>query len=98
MIALNTDEDMLILKNSFRLNFPALMATIVKILLYREEEKLACLLTAYYEIELRTDMIEKAIERNNIQWLMYVWAFGKNYRGIRRSKEKKFVSYEMLFR
>ena len=53
LLHLNDDEDMEILKNSFRLNFPVLMATIVKILLYRKEEKLACLLTAYYEIELR---------------------------------------------
>ena len=43
-------------------------------------------------------MIEKAIERKNLDWLMYVWAFGKNYLGIRRSNRKKFVSYEMLFR
>ena len=55
------ENDMLIIKNSFRLNFPVLMATIIRILLHRDEEKLACLLTAYYEIELRQDMIEKAI-------------------------------------
>ena len=35
-----------------RLYYPKLMATIVKVLLYKKEENLACLLTAYYELAL----------------------------------------------
>ena len=60
-----TDENMVTLKQIFRLNFPSLMSTIVRILLYRNEEKLACLLTAYYEIELESNMIDKAVEMNH---------------------------------
>jgi len=34
------------------LRFPVLCSNIVKILLFRDEEKLACYLTAYYEIRI----------------------------------------------
>ena len=51
LMELKSEEDMRELKKSFRINFPCLMATIVKVLLFKGEEKLACLLTAYYEIE-----------------------------------------------
>jgi hypothetical protein len=45
------------------------MANIVKILLYRGEEKLACLLTAYYEIALDREMIRAALNSKNYEWL-----------------------------
>jgi hypothetical protein len=57
------------------------MANIVKILLYRGEEKLACLLTAYYEIALDREMIRAALNSKNYEWLQYVYAFGKNFVG-----------------
>ena len=50
------------LKSSMRLRFPMFMADIVKILLYRDEIKLACFLTSYYELSLDEDLIFLAIE------------------------------------
>jgi hypothetical protein len=60
------------------------MASIVKILLFRGEQKLACLLTSMYEISLDYPMLEAAIDHKQYEWLKYVWAFGKNYIGPRR--------------
>lgn len=51
------------------------MTNILKIALQKEEEKIACVITAYYEIDLQEEMIIRAITNNNYQWLMYVWAF-----------------------
>jgi hypothetical protein len=84
MVSLETEEDMRILKNAFRLRFPCFMANVVKILLYRGEEKLACLLTAYYEISIDEEMIISAIDHGHFDWLNFVFAFGKNYTGVRR--------------
>lgn len=60
------------------------MASIVKILLYKKEQKLACFLTAYYELSLEEDSYYLAVDQKYFQWLEYVWAFGKNYVGSRR--------------
>ena len=84
MISLETDQELEDLKNALRLWFPIFCSNIVKILLFRDEEKLACLLTAYYELHVSKEMILCAIDNNNFQWLNYLWAFGKNYLGPRR--------------
>jgi hypothetical protein len=85
---------MMILKNSLRLRFPVLMSSIIKILLFRKELKLACLLTSMYEIAIDEEMLAAAIDHGQFQWLDYVWAFGKNYIGPRRLQQSStFVSY-----
>jgi hypothetical protein len=61
------------------------MQNILKIILFKGEERLACILTATYEISLEEEMIFKAIEYRHIHWLMYVWAFQKNYIGLRNT-------------
>jgi hypothetical protein len=78
---------MLKLKNGLRLMFPKFCSNILKILLFREEEKLACFLTAYYEIHLFEEMILCAIDKGHYLWLHYLWAFGKNIIGVRRYNE-----------
>ena len=42
-------------------------------------------------------MIETAIEKDNLEWLMYVWAFGKNYKGIRRTPKAEKINFSMFF-
>lgn len=81
---LETDEDYETLKQALRLRFPVFCSNIVKILLFREEEKLACFLTAYYEVHIFQEMIACAIDKGHLQWLNYLWAFGKNFWGTRR--------------
>ena len=90
-VAIETEDDIKELKNSMRLRFPVLMATIIKILLFRKEVGLACTLTAYYEISLDEDLIFSAIDNKQFEWLSYVWAFGKNYIGARCNRGKKLV-------
>lgn len=63
------------------------MATILKILLYKGELRLACLLTSMYEISIDSQMIENAIEYQQFEWLSHVWAFGKNWIGPRRFQQ-----------
>jgi hypothetical protein len=41
------------------------MTNILKIALQKDEEKLACIITAYYEINLEEEMIVRAITSNN---------------------------------
>jgi len=38
-------------------------------LLFRNEEKVACILTAYYEIIIDDDMIFRAVENMHFYWL-----------------------------
>ena len=73
------------------------MANIVKILLYRDETKLACFLTAYYELAVDEEMIIYAIEQKEFEWLSYVWAFGKNYIGPRQNVKASRVDLVNLF-
>ena len=84
VMVLETDEQAQKLKNAFRLFFPCLMANIIKVLLCKNEEKLACLLTSYYELSLDEESYYQAVEGKKFGWLKFVWAFGKNYIGSRR--------------
>lgn len=52
-------------KNSFRTKFQSLMTNIIKIALQKGEEKLACVMVAYYEISLEETMIIRALANNN---------------------------------
>ena len=72
------------------------MATIVKVMLYRKEESLACLLTAYYELALDKESYYYAIDNENFKWLSFVWAFGKNYLLSRNSESAKTVNVKEL--
>ena len=98
LVEIKTPEDMVTLKNSMRLRFPVLMATIIKILLYRKENKLACLLTSMYEISIDSEMFAAAIKYGKWEWLEYVWAFGKNWLGARRNAQNDHkILYDHLF-
>ena len=66
------------LKTGFQLRFPLLMGNLIKILLYKNEEVLACYLTAFYEIYIDKTMLEKAIIYDHYVWLNYLWVFKKN--------------------
>jgi len=72
------------------------MANIIRILLYRKEEDLACYLTAFYNIHLDQKLIKQAVHGKFYKWLKFVWAFDKNmvesYGG-----EQKRVEYVTLF-
>ena len=93
---LETEEDVGRLCSAFRLHFPSFMANIAKILLYKGEEKLACLLTAYYELSLDEDSYYVAVGSKNFQWLEFLWAFGKNYIGSRRLQSSQTVNIKQL--
>ena len=95
-MSLDSDEDLLELKNKIRLYFPSLMSDIIKIMLFKKEEKLACLLTAYYELSLDEESFYQAVDNQNFMWLSYVWAFGKNYVGSRRQATSRKVIIKAL--
>jgi len=58
-----TDKETVIkLKTSLRVRFPMLVTNILKILLHKEEEKLGCLLTGYYELAVDEEMVIRAVE------------------------------------
>jgi hypothetical protein len=78
MCFIRTKWQMWRLKTGFQLRFPYLMGNIIKILLYKNEEALACYLTAFYEIYIDKTMLEKAIMNDHYVWLNYLWVFKKN--------------------
>lgn len=89
------DIDKLIqIKNAFRTRFQNLMTNILKIALSKNEEKIACIISAYYEIALEEEMIVRAISKDNYQWLLFTWAFDKNYIGARNKEGALFISFE----
>jgi hypothetical protein len=55
-----------------------MMTNILKIALQKGEERLACIITAYYNISVKEDMIGRALINGNFDWLMFLFAFGKN--------------------
>lgn len=73
------------------------MTNVLKMAIEKDEEKLACIITAYYEVELNEDMIIKALTSENFEWLFFVWAFDKNYIGLRHKAESLFITFEQLF-
>ena len=50
---------------SFRFKFQNLMTNVLKIALQLEEEMLACVITAFYEVNVEQEMIIKALSMNN---------------------------------
>jgi hypothetical protein len=42
-------------------------------------------------------MIVRAITNNTYNWLLFVWAFDKNYIGTRNKDGALFLTYEQLF-
>ena len=93
---IETDEQMVVLKTQLRLQFPLLMANIVKVMLFKEEEKLACLLTSYYEMSLDEDSFYQAVDNKSFTWLSFVWAFGKNYIGSRLIADSTKLNIKQL--
>jgi len=59
------------------------MTNVLKIALQKEEEKLACIIIAYYEVTIEQEIIIKALSMDNYMMLKYLWAFEKNYVGYR---------------
>jgi hypothetical protein len=70
------------------------MTNILKLALYNDEEKLSCIIVAYYEIELIEEMVVRALANDNFRFLMFVWAFDKNYIKEREKKKKNFITFE----
>jgi hypothetical protein len=81
-------------KNAFRLKFQNLMSNVLKIALQKDEEKLACIIVSYYEVALEEEMVVRALANENYQFLLFVWAFDKNYIGPRNKEDSHFITFE----
>lgn len=73
------------------------MTNVLKISLQGGEERISCIITAYYEVALEEEMIVRALANQNYHWLMFVWAFDKNYVGPRNRDDSHFINFEELF-
>lgn len=77
------------------------MSDIIKILFFKEEEDLACYLTAFYNVHVDEQLIEHAIVQNQYKWLNFVWVFKKNKLAVKdkdsKGDEFEFISFEKLF-
>ena len=85
------------IKVGFQLRFPHFMADIIRLLLYREEEDLACYLTAFYEIMLQEDIIDRAVKTSKFNWLKYLWAFNQNIFQFNESRMNKNDQEDVKF-
>ena len=93
-----TDMDQLILvKQGFRIKFQNLMTNVLKICLKKEEEMLACVITAYYEVIVELEMVIRALSEDNYKWLQFLWAFDKNFIGPRAKEDSVLFTYDKLF-
>ena len=80
----------------FRTTAPESMKNVLKTALHYGESKIACIIVAYYELNLDQATLEKAIRSAQLEVLKYLWGFGKNF--FQRGAEKPvFVSFKMLF-
>jgi hypothetical protein len=78
------DRDMLMrVKYSFRTKFENVLTNILKIALSKDEERVACMITAYYEINLDEEMLITALATEQYEWLKFVFGFQKNFLGSR---------------
>jgi hypothetical protein len=59
------------------------MSKILRIIMNWQEEKLACIITIEYEIILDEEMLFNAVEKEQFNWLFYLWASRKNQLGNR---------------
>ncbi|TNV74595.1 hypothetical protein FGO68_gene15838 [Halteria grandinella] len=71
------------LKRAFRSRYPHLMTSVLKILLDKGEEALACQMVAYYELSLDDEFIILTLSRLQLEVLQYVWVFKRNFMGQR---------------
>ena len=69
------------------------MTNVLKIALQKDEEKLSCIITAYYEVIIEQDMIIKALSIDNYQWLQFLYAFDKNYLGQRGHDDSIHIGF-----
>ena len=70
------------------------MTNVLKIALQREEEALACVITGFYEVVIEQEMVIKALSMDNYRWLLFLWAFEKNFLGPRHKPDAHFITYE----
>jgi len=82
-VEIETKEELMIIKYAWRSRFESFITAILKVALQRNEESLACIITAYYELNVTRELIFKAITNDHFQWLKYLWAFTKNVIGSR---------------
>ena len=59
------------------------MTNITRLLLEMDEEAIACQTVAYYELALDDDLLLYVLERKQLNFLKFIWAFGKNCFGQR---------------
>lgn len=84
------------IKYSFRMRFERFMTNVLKIAMRKNEEKITCLITAYYEFQLDNFMLIEALANDKYYWLMFVWAFEKNFLGQKNDENSK-MTFEKLF-
>ena len=60
---------MIELKDILRNEFPTLMTNILKIILNKQEQKLSQVIIAYYKCQILEEILTKAIETNQFDFL-----------------------------
>lgn len=73
------------------------MTNVLRIVLMKHEEKLACIITAYYDFYLEEDTFIASLAHENFEFMHYIWAFGKNYLGDGKRVQENMIQYEGLF-
>ena len=77
---INGPKDLLAIKETLRESCQNFMTMLFKLALNYKEEKLCCLLVSCYEFNFDELLLAHCIEKNYMDILKHVWAFGKNYK------------------
>lgn len=73
------------------------MTTILKIAVNLGENFLSCIIVAYYDLALDEDFIKFLIENKLWEIFKFIFAFDKNYYGIREDDDSVKVSLRRFF-
>ena len=63
----------------------------------KHEETILCVIVAYYELFIDHEILILALKNSSYTFLMYTWAFQKNYIGDREPHDAIMIGYEELF-
>lgn len=96
-VDLKKRESLRDLKTSFRLRYPILMTNILRLLLQKGEEKIACQLAAYYELSIDDEFLFYALEHRFYTILKFIWVYEKNFLGPRFSYDVDVLTGKEIY-
>ncbi|CDW75745.1 UNKNOWN [Stylonychia lemnae] len=85
-------------KTILRNEFPTLMTNLLRVALKNEETKVSQVIIAYYKTSVTKDIILRAIENDQLDFMYYMFGFGKNFIYNQKTRKSKQLTFMKLFK